>query len=258
MKSVVQHPQAPSTPVPGEKTEAQIAPARGMARPLSAVSYLVRAHSLTGAPEFSSGQTEVHEFSTTPRTIEANRGSQGVGIPGGSGKMSFFQVEASGQSIVYVVDCSASMGQEDGLARARGELLASLNQLSAATLFQVIPYNSRAEPLCINGRTELIPANAENKRAAALLIADLRAEGSTRHQQALHRALALRPDVIFLLTDGDALKADEIVALTRFNAGKATVHTIGLKTASGSIATSALQMLANSNGGSFRSVTISP
>jgi hypothetical protein len=232
-------------------------------RPLPpALGPLLVSRAPPASPGPPGGQTEEQQSSSWlrraptngPATGQTNGSESGHGVPAASGKSSFFQIETDARSIVYVIDCSASMGQDDGLLRAKAELLASLNQLPAATLFQVIPYNSRAEPLCINGRLDLVPANAENKRAAALLIADLQAVGATRHLQALHQALALRPEVIFFLTDGDDLAAAEIAALTRFNGGKTIVHTIGLRVAGQAVPPGSLQILAQVNHGSFRIV----
>jgi hypothetical protein len=211
-------------------------------------STLVAAHEKVAGPSISRGLTEEQEpaFGSAGNRFPGNRSSD---FPGRLGKPAFFQIETDAHSVVYVIDRSASMGPNGGLRSAKKELLASLNQLPPATLFQIIPYNGRAEPLCLNGSRELVAASAENRRAARLLIEDIRPEGGSRHALALHRALALRPEVIFFLSDGDDLQASDIAALTRFNQGRTRVHAIGLSTYAGR---NPLQLLPQQNRGIFR------
>src|SRR5207253_7177085 len=49
---------------------------------------------------------------------------------------------------------------------------------------------------------ELIAATADNKRKLLNFIANLAAYGQTEHSRGLLAALRLKPEVIFLLTDG--------------------------------------------------------
>jgi hypothetical protein len=217
-------------------------------RQAPAPSALVAAHERAAGPSSSRGLTEEQE---PPFGSGANRfpGKLSSGFPGRSGKPAFFQIETDAHSVVYVIDRSASMGPNGGLRRAKLELLASLEQLPPATRFQIIPYNRRAETLCINGTGELVPASQENRQAARLLVEKIQPEGGTEHAPALRRALALRPEVIFFLTDADDLQASDIADLTRFNQGRTQVHAIGLRSDAGR---NPLQVLAQQNGGTFR------
>src|SRR5262249_21737384 len=60
-------------------------------------------------------------------------------------------------------------------------------------------------------------------------ISELRGEGGTNHMAALRMALHFRPDVIYLLTDGEA-KDDptpaDIEELTKFNRGRTVINVI--------------------------------
>src|SRR5262249_37552282 len=59
----------------------------------------------------------------------SREGGPGIVSPEPEGTTAFFQVSVRGQSIVYAIARSASRGPNGGLAAARRELLASLEQL---------------------------------------------------------------------------------------------------------------------------------
>jgi hypothetical protein len=144
------------------------------------------------------------------------------------------------------------MGLGDGLAAAKAELLASLRQLPASTRYQVICYSRDADALRIAGRSDLVPATPDNIRATARLLLPLRAGGSTNHVQALQRALALEPDVIFLVTDAADLSPEQVRQVTLWNGGRTVIHTIELggQDSRGN----PLELLARSNRGTYRVV----
>src|SRR5262249_30267840 len=142
-----------------------------------------------------------------------------------------FGVAARGQSVVYVLDCSISMGLRGALAAAKRELLASLERLPATARFQVIAYNSSAETL-LGRRDELLPAKPENLRRAAAAVSALEATGGTRPRTGFTLALCLHPDVLYFLTDADDdLTDDDCHWVTRTNAGRTVIHTVELTTA---------------------------
>jgi len=108
---------------------------------------------------------------------------------------------AEGRSFVFVIDRSASMGR-GGLGAhqaAAKELARRIDQLTDEHTFQVVAYNQSVVYLTDR---ELITASAENKRRLVRFIADLPAYGQTEHGRGLLAALRLKPEVIFLLTDG--------------------------------------------------------
>ena len=127
-----------------------------------------------------------------------------------------FGLEARGNRFVYVFDRSASMAEPDGrpLARAKEELLRSIEQLGDVQQFYVIFYNDRMSLFTATAaRGRLVFATAENKRAARRFVDAVRADGGTRHAEPLLAALRLAPDAIFMLTDGaedDDLTEDEL------------------------------------------------
>jgi hypothetical protein len=180
----------------------------------------------------------------------------GAPAPGGTGDsvprpadLPLHQPLRNGQSIVYVLDRSGSMGEAGQLGRAVRRLLASLRGLPPTVRFQVIAYNRTPELL--GGDFALMPATDCNVARVAERILGLTAEGTSAHVAALDKALRLRPDAVFFLSDGGDLTIEQAQKLSAGNAGKACVHAVvfGNRPASG------VRELASRNRGS---VTVVP
>jgi hypothetical protein len=186
-------------------------------------------------------------------------GNGSGGQPNGRGNgatTTFFQIATQAKSVVYVIDRSASMGINGRLEAARRELLASLERLPSTARFQVIPYNREAIPLRVGGRTDLLEATPANIQAAARLLNTLVAEGGTDHWPALHRALALQPDVVFFLTDADDLRIDQVRAITQLNHGRTAIHAIELSIFNRDREDMPLHLLAHTNQGQYQAVDV--
>lgn len=113
---------------------------------------------------------------------------------------------APARVVVYVLDCSGSMGAGGKFDAARAALVATLEQQPATVRFQVIVYAGGAKPLLMSDGAAL-PATAANVRAAADKLAALDARGASNHREAVRAAVGFRPDVVLLLTDADDLSA---------------------------------------------------
>jgi hypothetical protein len=144
------------------------------------------------------------------------------------------------------------MGLHDALAVARGELLAGLRRLPATTRFQVIAYNHQAEPLYLDGRPDLLPADPATLARVARAVEALQPSGGSDHGRALRRGLAFRPDLLYLVTDADDLSPAEVLAATRLNQGRTVIHTVELSRRPAGRADSPLRRLALGNGGTYR------
>src|SRR5262245_8340234 len=116
-----------------------------------------------------------------------------------------------GSSVVYVLDRSMSMGANHLLDAARATLLASLRQLNSDARFQIVAYNGAVSVVA----AEPLTAKPEHLHRAAQWMDGLAAEGRSNHVAGLREAFALRPDVIYLLTDADDLEEGEIKAISR-------------------------------------------
>ncbi len=135
------------------------------------------------------------EIDQTPPSLS------GKGV-GGVGSSPIHGALSAGQTIVYVLDASGSMGEWGKFDVARRSLLATLRVQPDSVKFQIVVYSGMAEfPVRIRGRMP-VPATAENvDRAAAALQALGPPAGRSNHLAALRTALELEPDIILILTD---------------------------------------------------------
>jgi hypothetical protein len=171
---------------------------------------------------------------------------------GPTAKVSLFgSQEAEGRSFVFLIDRSQSMGGEGlgAIEAAAQELATSVAALQEIHKFQVIAYNQKA--MYLTGR-ELLPASSGNKKQLIDFVKNLPAFGSTEHEMGLFAALKLKPDAIFLLTDGgDPVLTSSQLATIR-NAAKGTaIHCLHFGSGPLSGEPSFLQRLASSTGGSY-------
>lgn len=216
-------------------------------------------------------------------------GSAGAGGPG----LNFFGIrEAMVKSVVIMIDVSDSMftrtgdaqgrkllkfGAEQSFQTVRNEAIKLVRSLPAATRFNIVRWSGGA----YGWLPESVPATEANKTAA---VAHIQEEvdchtarprdgrpGGTRHDYALELAFALRPEVIYLLTDGNATAAQPggglhaIPAEDIWNAAEAGQKGLGPKRARLHVVyyltgadkegeRAMLTTLAERNGGQFRSV----
>lgn len=155
-----------------------------------------------------------------------------MGEPGEYTSTKLFGLEARGSKFVYVLDRSGSMGEHKNLAlrKAKEELLASLGDLNDRQQFYIIFYNH--EPKLFDpgaAKNQLVFATESNKQRARQFIENISADGGTDHVAALSIAVRLHPDVIFLLTDGEAEddpSPDDLKRLERLNSGEASINVI--------------------------------
>jgi von Willebrand factor type A domain len=168
----------------------------------------------------------------------------------------YFGVKATGKRVVFVLDRSLSMGLNGTFQQAREELLQSLQALPTDARFQVILYNRHAEPLRVDGATDLLCAKSELIEQTSLLVRRARSEGGTDHLQAIRAALRLGPDTIFLVTDGDDLTQEIVDATARFNKSKTVIHAIEVTRWLDSRRSSPMKNLAQATGGTYRAVVV--
>jgi len=147
---------------------------------------------------------------------------------GGPAHVSVFGVEGVGSKFVYLFDRSVSM-EGPLLAAAKSQLIASLQSLESVHQFQILFFNNDVQIWDLTGGQQRIPfATDRNKRLAARYVQGMTASGGTLRRRALQRALAMRPDVVFFLTDTDNKMASGDVARAIRQAVRngTTIHTI--------------------------------
>jgi hypothetical protein len=182
-----------------------------------------------------------------PAKIEFERGD-------GKGA-SFFGTGALGTKFVFVVDCSGSMQEEYRWVMARRELKEAIEGLTKNQQFYVFLYNDTS--FAFSGQqATLMPATEKNKEKIFKWLDKQNPIGDTRPWKAMRLSLRMKPDAIFLLSDGE-LKDDTVPRLRLENRektsgdgkiGKIPVHTISLGSGFGSVT---MREIANENDGTF-------
>ena len=186
---------------------------------------------------------------------------QGGGPAGGGPKGSgpgteFFGTRDRGSSFAYVIDCSGSMTARGSLDVAKGELLASLGRLSADARFAVVFYNLDAKVFSDpTGRPGLMEATPSNKGRVRTLLSGVQADGGTDHMLALRTAFALRPEVIFFLTDADLMTRQDVAELVG-QAGKTRIQAVEFGQVTGLGGSAPLKQLAKQTGGTYRYIDV--
>jgi hypothetical protein len=175
-------------------------------------------------------------------------GSEGAAAGGGA---SFFGLAARGGKFVYVVDRSGSMSGEK-LQAAKSELFRSARSLKRTMKFYIIFYNNGFEPMPAE---ELVKASGPNKSRYLGWAEGINSRGGTDPQKAMIMALKLKPDAIWLLSDGQF--NDRVCdVIRRENSGaRVQIHTIAFYSQTGE---DVLQRIARENLGMYKFVAGSP
>ncbi len=177
-------------------------------------------------------------------------GNGAAGRGGGSGKTTFFGLGSAGRRVVFVVDASASMNKPYlGEAKTRFgqmklELAKSILSLTEEQQFFIIFFNEHPIPMPSVGMESAYP---QNQRRFLEWVAQVPASGLTDPRPALAIAMNLRPDAIFLLTDG-TFPRDVQGDLNAMRQNQVEVNTIAFGDPR---AEKSLKPLASRNGGRF-------
>ena len=214
-----------------------------------------------------------------------------LGATGSGSQVNFFGIRDVSTSVVIMIDVSNSMfsrtgdaegsklvklGKEQSFQAVRDEAIKLVQSLTSGTRFGIVRWSGGAYAW----QPELVPATEDNKQAA---IAHIQSEvdfnkakkkpdrpGGTRHDYALEEAFKLKPETIYMITDGNAtgespndpskkIDADDIYRVAEEGqktlSKKARVHTIYYITGKDKDEERELLMrLASRNGGQFRQV----
>lgn len=175
--------------------------------------------------------------------------SGGVADPGLGA--AFFGSQGAGKTFIYIVDMSGSM-YGARFERARKELISSIEKLNGEQSFHVFFFSDQTFPLFApKPATALIKANSSNKKKAVRWIRAREPGGLTNPIMSLRLALELKPDVVFLLTDGEVDDPEQVRKIIKDNNVRTTIHTIAFENEDGA---NTLERIAKENRGSFRFV----
>ncbi|NND95817.1 MAG: hypothetical protein HKN47_00640 [Pirellulaceae bacterium] len=176
-------------------------------------------------------------------------------------KIQFCGVEGGGNHFVYLVDSSGSMGAAFDSARA--ELLQSIDALKPDQKFYVIFFDAESDYMRLrdpnSDEPRSVKATADNKQALRRWAMRISMDRGRAPYDPLKFALGLKPDVIFLLSDGefpqgieDLLKESNHFSNLFGDQGLVSiVHTIGYHSREGE---SRMRRIAEQNAGQYRHV----
>lgn len=187
---------------------------------------------------------------TEPKPVTDPPRSVGRGVP-----FSILGITTSKKHIVIVVDMSGSMlAHTDKVTDALNEIL---SQLKPDNTFTILGYRGGPsyDSFPPNGR--LTAADPSTIAQARRFVSGMsrRFGGGTPTQNAMLKALNLRPQAVILISDGqpdDGEPARIVTNITNRNRGKAEIHTVAIgKYTEDKNLTLFLQELANRNRGDF-------
>ncbi len=163
----------------------------------------------------------------------------------------------TGRSFVFVIDRSYSMGNQ-GLGvidEAKKQLTAAINQLEPHHTFQIVGYHETTHTML---KRQLLAANDANKQAVPGHISSMSAFGATNHENGLIAAVAFKPDVIVLMTDGGypELNGGQLKMIGQLAPRGCQIHCIQFGIGPLQKTTNFMTQLAAQNDGSFRYIDV--
>lgn len=161
--------------------------------------------------------------------------------------VSFFGTASRGNRFVFIIDKSFSMSG-NRLAAAKAELCGTLRGLKPTDQFMIYFFSDNAEPI---PATTMLAGTPANIRRAIQWVQSRETDGGTNPKQALRWCFNLRPDTVWLLTDGRF--NDDEGALDIIHGGnrqlRARINTLAFHDQGGA---EILQRIARENDGHYR------
>ena len=146
-----------------------------------------------------------------------------------SPKDEILESEYAAKDIIFVLDTSGSMQEDNKMEKARASLLFGVNSLRDADRFNVISFAGEERLM----ETGLTPANAAGRKRGTEFVKSLRATGGTNINDALQAALkqfdgSERPKMLVFMTDGLPTVGESNVAKILENVRKSKVNGLRL------------------------------
>lgn len=206
------------------------------------------------------GARDVDDVLGGPFGSAGGLGAEELADVQGSKSANFYGLAAKGKRFVFVIDSSTSMWGPRWID-VRKELIRSIRKLEKDQYFFVVCFD--VSSLSMFGaesiQKDFASATEENFRKLEYWLSQHTLGPGTRATTSLSEALRLKPDAIFLLTDGEF--QDNVLQMLRTNnrnkakKRKTTVNTIGFHSQLGA---PLLSQIATENYGQFRYVAPPP
>jgi hypothetical protein len=170
------------------------------------------------------------------------------GKAGGTGS-EFMGVKSAARHVIYAIDFSGSMNG-DRFAHTRLELKRSIERLPEDGSFLVVFFD---DGFVVMPPGKMVPATARNKSIAKSWIDSVHTRGGTDPSQAMDFALKLKPETIFMMTDGQFMSNEYVnQVIDQENVGRYTsINTIAFHERA---AEQELKKIARENRGDYRYV----
>jgi len=180
---------------------------------------------------------------------------------GAAATTSLFGTQVEANRVLFVVDNSGGMRRGE-LEMLIEELLRSVAAMSPKQQFYVLFYSDTVYPLFYpQPATEFVRATPENKERLQQWLGSVEFCIGNAVDQVIEAATRIRPEVVYLLTDGELQTTKtgwKFKLLLGGTDREFAIHTIGLGTGNDTVAADQLQQVADANRGTFRAVEISP
>jgi len=171
----------------------------------------------------------------------------------------FFGTEITARRVLYMLDNSGGMRKGGKFEALVAELQASVDSLDEKQEFYVIFYSDTVYPLFFpRSVRRFVRANKKNRQTLAKWLDSVELCGGNAIDEALAAAAVIRPDAVFLLTDGDLFTTDKKRKMLLSSDGRRyPIHTFGLGVGEQTKTAAGLRAVAEANGGTFRAIKIS-
>ena len=164
--------------------------------------------------------------------------------------VSFFGTKSKGTRFVFVIDKSGSMGAQNKFGKAKRELIKTLRALPKNARFMIYFFDGGAEAMPVNNMLTAMPKNIQ---WAEKWINDRGFGSGTDPKQALRFTFNLKPDTVWLLTDGQFRDEDGALDVIRHANSKKNmrINTLAFMSRGGE---RILKQIAKENDGKYRFV----
>lgn len=153
-----------------------------------------------------------------------------TGGAGGLDAVSFFGSTTIAKRVIFVVDNSQSMETGNRWQRAKEEVLTAVSNLSPQQQFYVFFFSDRDYPMLgAKAPSGMVKLDVPMWDSFTAWLNRLELYGDTMAESALRKAYAMKPDVIYLMTDGEFFD-NTVEFLMKMKYSKIRVNTIGFQT----------------------------